>query len=86
MGGQNRYKSSKPIQCCCERHQLTVLVISMTIVFFLTIVYCVYYVHSKLLIQITKYIFLFYTLNNTFTKYAIKSNNINTYIIIKTLH
>jgi len=47
MGEQNRYKTNKPTQCCCERHQLTVLVISMTIVFFLTIVYCVYYVHRR---------------------------------------
>lgn len=46
MGNYNRHKSNKPIQCCCK-HQLTVLVISMTIVIFLTIVYCVYYVHSK---------------------------------------
>ncbi|XP_025193318.1 uncharacterized protein LOC112593192 [Melanaphis sacchari] len=45
--GHNRHKSKKPITCCCERHQLTVLVISMTIVFFLTIVYCVYYVHRR---------------------------------------
>jgi len=53
IGGLNRHKSRKPITCCCERHQLTVLVISMTIVFFLTIVYCIYYVHSKLsIIQI----------------------------------
>ncbi|XP_025420691.1 uncharacterized protein LOC112690811 [Sipha flava] len=47
MGGHKRNKSIKPIQCCCERHQLTVLVISMTIVLFLTIVYCVYYVHRR---------------------------------------
>ncbi|XP_016660060.1 uncharacterized protein LOC100163372 isoform X1 [Acyrthosiphon pisum] len=44
--GHNRHKSRKPTTCCCERHQLTVLVISMTIVFFLTIVYCIYYVHK----------------------------------------
>lgn len=48
MGG-HKHKSKKPTQCSCERNQLTVLVISMTIVFFLTIVYCIYYVHSKLL-------------------------------------
>ncbi|KAF0773519.1 ACYPI004465 protein [Aphis craccivora] len=43
----NRHKSRKPTTCCCERHQLSVLVISMTIVFFLTIVYCIYYVHRS---------------------------------------
>ncbi|KAL4130698.1 hypothetical protein QTP88_008099 [Uroleucon formosanum] len=45
--GHNRHKSRKPTTCCCEQHQLTVLVISMTIVFFLTIVYCIYYVHRR---------------------------------------
>lgn len=59
MGGNNRQKSKKAAQCCCEKHQLTVLVISMTIVLFLTIVYCVYCVHSKLLkIKIVLIMFL----------------------------
>ncbi|XP_050520288.1 uncharacterized protein LOC126893813 [Daktulosphaira vitifoliae] len=41
----SNFKKSK--QCWCTRHQLTVLVTTMTIVLFLAILYCLLYVHFK---------------------------------------
>ncbi|XP_065207013.1 uncharacterized protein LOC135836239 [Planococcus citri] len=40
-------KHMKPVECCCERHQLSILITTMTLVFSFTIFLCIYFVQAK---------------------------------------
>ncbi|XP_050440801.1 uncharacterized protein LOC126845854 [Adelges cooleyi] len=46
-GIDGQSKTKKPDQCWFAHHQLTVLVTVMTIVLFLAIMYCIFYVHRS---------------------------------------
>ncbi|KAK7588208.1 hypothetical protein V9T40_005453 [Parthenolecanium corni] len=40
-------KHMKPVKCCCERHQLTILITTMTMFLAFTIFLCIYFVHGE---------------------------------------